>query len=898
MTVVCRALFLFFACCAAANAQPAQRCNGVAVPAWLTGERPSGAVLDGTIGYNRTLGMCEAFDAPSGAWSPMTASGATLQAVAANVAGLLKGQIAPRVNIGAWSVAGTTNPGTAGIYSNAAAGHVGFFSVEVPDDFDAVQIGMENDNGASAAVSWNITQAVATASSSYGNGSSVPGATAYDSAGAVVTTMLPFQFANAGANSAPFAGLAGMAGAGVGQPGYVMALATSASTGAGTASLSFTSTTSPRNTALSTPAAAGWFVADGLGCIAPAVTIATINATTITLTGNGAAAVGCGSGQEIWVSPVPFATFGQTVGAIVANGPDTVAYSDWMALSSIPRTDGGFATGNVMSLSGTNLAGGTTMQGVTPTSLLLSAPTAGIVAANTPVTVSFVTATTQAVSNDYIIPVAATAGIQIGQAVYGGGIPASSTVSGVDPAGKTVTIYNAPTTLPTVASGVALTFSTTIWTSAAAASGATALPVVSTTRHRLLNVRFFLGPNAPSVNSSASCAHWGDCGTTFTSIPQVFAGFGGQNAGNAWDGLNFVSLVGNGVGGPAARQVMPNFFLRFVTRHPAITTLQCGGFQASGADTADRQTNALKIASAALSTANLPIFSINAGGTTQTSGLFARCSEWIKSHQPSIVSLWTYSDRGPDTLQTYMSGVMALAQQAQNYGGRVILMTDAPEQVLQIGGIITPAANNQTVITLPYAALSLPFGGSGYLINGGGLPPGTTAAFSSTYPAVMTLSNPLTAPAGTVLHLAFQVGTNSSGTTVTLAFPSPVSTGLAYNVVGTGVTTSPATTITATKDSTTATLNQAANLTNGQSLTIGHYPDPSAGNIAALNEPMVKALAGRFSVFDTRTAYYNPASPMYMCDGCSFNGIYNSEYGEAQWAAGLQAIMQQMIGGQ
>ncbi|HEY1441988.1 MAG TPA: hypothetical protein VGF65_14455, partial [Mycobacterium sp.] len=616
--------------------------------------------------------------------TPATINAAVNSALAAkqDYSDAARQTLAPRSNIGAWSVGGTHSIGGAGLTSNTVTGRTGIFSVEVPDDFDAVQIGFENDNGGSAALAWTVTQAVATASTSYGNGASAPGGTAYDLTGTPFTTMVPFQFANAGVNSAPFDGLAGMAGGGK-QPGYVVALATNASTGAGTGSLSFASTSNPREGTASIGGTIplGWFVADGLGCIAPGVTVATANSTTITLTGNGAAAVGCGNGQQIWFSPVPFGAFSRLVPAVTSNGVPTQIYSDWLALSSLPRLDGGFASGNVLAVSGTNIPGGTTLVSVSPTALNLSTPTSGIVAANAAITLSVAVTATASVSNNYTIPVASILGVKIGAAITGAGIPAGSWVTGADADG--VTITNSTNTLPSVTGGAVLTVSSTIYTSASTGPGLTSLPVVSTSPHRLIMVRFFFDQaTGPSVTDAhAICPSFGTCAQA-QGIPLVASSFSNTNI----DGVNFVARAGNGAGGVIIRSVMPNVFLRFVTRHRSVTTLQCGGFQAMGSDTPGSLSGALKIASAALSTSDVPVFSVNAGNTELTNIYFPRCAEWVRATQPSIVALWTYSDRGPDSLSSYLTSVLSIASATASYGGRVILDTDAPEQSVQING--------------------------------------------------------------------------------------------------------------------------------------------------------------------------------------------------------------------
>lgn len=68
--------------CGVAQAQPAQRCNGVAVPSWNTASRPSGAVNDGTTGYNSTIGACESYSASSGGWLAAGPSGALARSIA------------------------------------------------------------------------------------------------------------------------------------------------------------------------------------------------------------------------------------------------------------------------------------------------------------------------------------------------------------------------------------------------------------------------------------------------------------------------------------------------------------------------------------------------------------------------------------------------------------------------------------------------------------------------------------------------------------------------------------------------------------------------------------------------------------------------------------------------
>jgi len=68
-----------------ARAQP-HTCGGVAVPGWRTSERPSGAVNNGTTGYNTTSGYCETYSAAAGSWLPPASGQSVLQQLSAQPA--------------------------------------------------------------------------------------------------------------------------------------------------------------------------------------------------------------------------------------------------------------------------------------------------------------------------------------------------------------------------------------------------------------------------------------------------------------------------------------------------------------------------------------------------------------------------------------------------------------------------------------------------------------------------------------------------------------------------------------------------------------------------------------------------------------------------------------------
>jgi hypothetical protein len=801
---------------------------------------------------------------------------------------------APRVHVAAWAPEGSRATQTAGTYSNASGGGTGIFTVEVPDDFDAVQLGVENTQGAGAAhATWQVDTAAATASSSYGNPTTIGGKT-YDQNGTQITNLVPFQWGNNGVNSAPWVGLPGQAS---GQPGPVVALTVTTASANPATTLTFSGGVTPgRLLGANAEIQTGWYVADGLGCIAPGATVNVVGTTTISLTGNSGGALACGQNQAIWFSPVPFQTFtSPVVPAQAANGPPQAIYSDWLELSSLYRVDGGFTTGNVMSVSGTNIAAGTTLLNTTPNSLVLSQPIAGTVGAQAAITLTVQTTATVAVTNDWAIPVASTAGIHKGQTVSGTGIVSGSLVQDVDTVNNIVTVGSAGgLTTPVLTPGAVLTFTNVIYTNASTSSGSS-LPVVSTSRNRLLQVRFFLDSanTSSSVTLSPSgCTQIGACQQAL-GIPPVWSAISGGGGANSKDSINYLPSQS----GTTAETKMPAFFLRFATRHRSVTTLQCGGFNAQGADTVDTGASAALIAANALSTPEIPVFALNASGSSNTNTNFTRCSQWIEATNPGIVVFQTYSDHGPDSLQSYLTNVETLAAKVRGYGGQPVLMIDAPEQSLQINGlVVTTAVNNSTSVPIPYVAQSVPFGGSGYLITGAGIPAGTTGTFSSTLPWTLTLSQAATIAAGTPIFVGYQNSTaTSSSTSLTLAYPAAFTVS-GEPVSGPGIPAN--TTISITLNSTSATLSNASSVPANAMLTISHN-DLSSGVISSLNRPMILALGKNPAtslIWDTRGAgWATPTSPTYGCSGCSFDGIYNSDYGEYLWSQSLAAVLAPLV---
>jgi hypothetical protein len=548
--------------------------------------------------------------------------------------------------------------------------------------------------------------------------------------------------------------------------------------------------------------------------------VVAVTRTSITLS-SPIGGTGCGQGQAIYFSAQPFGPFGYTAPAGPGGGVDTISFSDWVPLSSLPRTDGGFTAGQAVS--GPGIASGTTIAAVAPDMLTLSAPLGTALPARTQVTVGSAT--------------------------------------------------------------VALTQATP--------AGAAVLHVASTSRRRLLHIRFFTDGATSSWLHAPACMVNGATDAVPCEKPlglgPVWSGLGTSGM----DGLDYVGSVGSKAQPTTS---YPSFFIRYLGRHPGATVLTCGGYQASGgAGSVSGQASPIRIAAAAVTAQNpsIPISSVTVATQNLDTGPdFANCQNWIQAIRPAIVVFQAYSNHNGATIPDYMAEVRSLAQQVLSQGGQPVIYLGYPETSHSFGSL--PVAGDSAGTTVPLATgTNTDVSVTGALVSGPGVPAGTLA---TTTPGgwSLALSQPAQIPAGSVLHFGLQVATNS-GKAVTLTTPA-FATSNQLEIAGPGI--AQRTQITLKRNSNAATLTKDADIPAGTILSLsvpvvrggGGYAQAAAA-YRGLTDPWAAVQLDGMAVLDTDASH-----PFQMCEACSTLGRYANDYGNALIAAAFIPMLQQMTG--
>lgn len=754
----------------------------------------------------------------------------------------------------------------------------GMLTVELEDDFDAVQIGIET----TAKQSWQLARLAVAPSASYGP-DPVVGEAAYDLDGSPIEQLLPVQWSNGGANSSP--------------PGNaVLSLTTSSATTGGQTVLPLTRTSTSGAYGNVQPAA-GWYAADGLGCIAAGTTVQSITSTSVTLS-TGLRSGGCASGQSVYFSPVPFGPSAYAVPAAPHADNVSFSFSDWVPIASLPRTDGGYAPGAAVSAAG--VASGTSIATVDPADLVLTQALLADLPAHSPVAVS----TSQTSSGDtpsgsVSVTVSATQGVRPGQTVSGSGaIPAHTHVAAVT--GNVITLDQPTSAL--LPDGSALSFSNTVWTTLPAKAGDTVLHVPSTSARPLLHLRYQIAAG------SAPTVHLPGCGRVSTSdtiqceaplnLPQVWSSIGGVGPGGApLDGINFVSSIGNGAGGATSKIAYPTFFVRFHGRHAGTTLLICGGFQSAGAlGSVSGEAGPGRVGAAwasRLYPAN-PISVVSAASAHfSTDTDFQNCTSMIQGLSPGMVLIQNYSNHNGAQIDTYRAQVQAAAESAVRAGVQPIIYLAYVENSYDVGGLVSArAVTNSTDIPLTTGTNAAIAGVPTPLI-GTGIPAGTLAMpVAGSWD--LNVSQPVTLPAGTLLHLVLfvgSVGSNSIGLT-TPAYLSPNSLTMTIPRLQQDFP------ITLKRGSMIAATPAASYIVPGTYLRLHH-------GIPSVTQNYVAAAQWYANATDTWDNVrldgldilgHDPNNQYWLCNACSTIGPYANDYGNGFIAQSFVATLEQLIG--
>jgi hypothetical protein len=765
-------------------------------------------------------------------------------------------------------------------FANGPGGHMGILTFELDDEVTAIQIGLLNNTG----TGWSIGPVAIAPSASYGPDTTI-GAAAYDLDGAPLREYLPVQFPSGTVALKPPK-----------DDQKLASLITASAAGAGTTVLDFASTQAAEAYAGISPGI-GWNVADGLGCVAAGTTVAAVTATTITLSRPLAAS--CGAGQAIDFSKKAFAPF---VGSVPPASADTLAeghlFSQWITLHGLPRADTAYAPG--ASVTGPGIAPGTTLLGTATHALVLSSPTLGAVPTRARIDLTSTAATSAAVAaGSTTLPIADGAGVLAGQTVSGD--PALSPGTHVLAAGGGAVTLDQPLLAP-LADGTPLAFTATTWTAAGAPAGSTQLPVPSTSRRQLFQLRYFVAGSTPPTVHFPGCVPDPildsiPCEAPL-GLPAITVLQGDTQGGIAIDGVNYPARVGAGNGSPIVATQYPTFFFRFRGVHKGATLLDCGGFQMAGATgSVTGVANFARIAAAAAGTANpaVPISVINAASSTlSTAQNWANCRQWLSTLQPNLLIQQDYSNHDGETISDYMAQVQAISEQALAQGAASMIFLGYTEAAARIGElpVAGPVTNSTSVPLL--AGFNFNVAGSNLQITGPGVPPGTTANTLNGHWS-MTLSQPVTLPAGTVLQYGFQVA-SQSGASVVFTHPS-FATKSKEAVTAEGAP--PHEQIAIRKGSTAATLTDAAAIPAGTFMSIGDpvpkngstYAEAAAQYRAVQDQPWAAVQLDGEHILNT-----DPDAPDRLCHGCSTYGSYANDDGNMLIAGQLVTLLQQATG--
>lgn len=776
----------------------------------------------------------------------------------------------------ALSSIGSDTLAQAGQYNTASAGKTGLLTFELEDDFDAIQIGVETIQPNA----WGLAQVSVAPSANYGP-DPVIGSAAYDLDGARLGEMLPIQWSHGGANSsAP------------GNP--VLALETTSVAPAGQSQLRFTSSSAAAAYGSAAPEP-GWYVADGLGCITAGTTVTAVTADSILLS-SPTAGSGCGAGQEIWFSPIAFGPFSQAISGSVQSEQLGLTLSDWIPITSLPRTDGGFVLG--APISGSGISAGTTISALTPTTIILSRPLSSPMPARAELQVEV----SQQQSGDLapgatVLNLANASGIRAGQTVSGyPAIPRLTHVTSVS--GTTVGLDQATT--DTIPDGTTVNFVSTAWTSLPAAAGATALTVPSTSARPLLHLRYMVGPgNVPTVHMP-KCARNPILDTipceAPLGLPQVWSSLGPLNRnGSPVDGINFSGLLGGAAGQVIAVRAYPTFFVRFRARHQGATLLVCGGYQLAGtlgSVSGDAGPGRIAAAQASLAYPGYPVTVAQVANPRATTSMnFANCTTAMNTLGVSEVLLQDYSNHNGATVSEYLANVQAVAQQAIKLGIQPIIYLADTEDSATVGAVPVAAdVVNSTSVPLATGiseqVLSVPTP-----ITGAGIPPST-----STVPVngawSLQLSQPVTVSAGTVLHLGVQVASHSSNA-LTLTMPP-------FIALAGGRISPPGSSesyiVTLVKGSEVAPTKGAPAFPAGTFLRItkawaGSNYQEAGQQVAQTVAPWAALQVNALGIVGT-----DPLNPYWLCDGCTEVGGYTNDYANSLIASSLAPILENLVG--
>lgn len=762
------------------------------------------------------------------------------------------------------------------LYSDAPGGHEGVLTLELEDDYDAVQIGVLN----SFAQRWGIERIAVSPSANYGPEHAI-GSAAYDLDAQPVTALVPIQWSNGGAHNAP--------------PGIAtVSLPASAPAQAGQPSISFASTTSPATQGGMSPLP-GWYAADGRGCVPAGARVRSVTATGITLT-EAVSGTGCGAGQAIYFSPQPLGPFAQAVPPSPRTYRATLIFSDWLPLHSVPRTDGGFAAG--MAVSAGAVAAGTTLVGTDGLNLILSKPLHNPIGAQAPVTLSTsATLASAAGTGATVLALKGTTAIRAGQTVTGN--------PGIAPSTHVVALSGDQVTLDTpvggaIPAGTTLSFSNKTWAVTATDAGATEIPTVSTTGRPLLHIRFVMQPGfAPEVDRPG-CVRGATSGFPLCeaplNLPQLWTLAGGQVSGRPIDGIDYATLIGAGAGSPVSENWAPTFFVRFLGRHAGATLLICGAFQSAGtygSVSSEAGPGRIGAAWASLANPSLPVSVVSvASRTGSTDDEFANCETMLRALQPSMLLIQDYSNHNGTSVSAYRAQVQNMAQLAQSLGTKPIIYIGYAEASANIGGLPVTSAADGTEIQLATGA-NRAVAVHGAVVTGPGVPAGTTGSIIAGG-WKLKLSRPASVAAGSELRFVDQVG-STTGTTVTLTAPSYISVsgaGVHAHDVPLGVT------ITTRAGSANATLSEAASIPAGtipvlsvqKPASVGDYVNAARWFYAATDSWATTQLDG------LGAAGTDPNNYGWLCDGCSTVGGYANDYGNSLIAAKFVPLLQKLTG--
>lgn len=781
---------------------------------------------------------------------------------------------AQRAPIMAWAPYQAAATGIGTTFNTLGTGRTSLVSVELEGDPIAVQLVLLN----ASATAWALQQAVVSTSASYGGSAQVGGITPFDILGTELSAFIPVSWNNGGQNSNPWSPTTTRFTGTLATSGYqYLSLPLSGAEAAGQTTLDFASTISGANIGVRQPTA-GMYVRDGRGCIADGTTVSSVTATTVVIS-PAVTAVGCLSGQNIYFSFQPIANLRVGVPP-TANGVNgTLVYSDWIAVNSLPRTDGGMIAG--MSVSCAGCPTGATVRSVGPTSVTLSGDITATVPINTAVTFTQVQRTSRVADVPQAwVHVSSTTGLQEGQIVTGSpAIPAGTYVAEVHPSG--LIRLNASLT-GVLDVNTALTFTNTAYTSAATTEGAV-LPFTSTSAKRLLLVRSVVESGSPTGNNR----HPQLQNATAQYPGLQYSRFMQSTTAN--DSVNVITNSRNAGTTGGQTSTTPLYAIRYLTKQGGVVVCTMGDSKMAGGGTSGNDRNFAVFAAGQLSTRTRPVTAIQTASGATSGAIFGpQAIQWIQNGTCSVVVAQVNTQNTGNEADT--AGYVAMMREfAQRAGVRPILVTDTPRGS-RYSYAYRVTADTMLSTTLPLnQALGSGFknaGGSGYCISGTGIPSGTT--FSYTLGATsITLSQPATVAKDTIVSPlnCLTLTTTSGSTSVTLNQAPPIT------ATGIDLTGHPniaaGTTINITQDSTSATLS--ANATASGAGTASWWQNPAtyipiAQRGAAAWGPTATPWA---PFYDAGWCLMDPADLGYYLPRYSYDGVHPNDEGHLAIAAGV-----------